>query len=121
MEAVQALFEEDLEDDAPLCGGNKSASRAQTLTSMTTAVPMINFKERELTSAERNNVQTKIKDLKMKGRLMADSALTTYFGKPAFHAYGNGNLQPGQGGLIYGDYMKTHSINPHSGDNKPER
>jgi hypothetical protein len=56
----------------------------------------------------------------MKGRLMPDSALTTYFGKPAFHSYGNGNVNPGQGGLIYGDYMKTHSINPHSGDNKPE-
>lgn len=51
---------------------------------------------------------------------MPDSALTTYFGKPAFHAYGNGNTNPGQGGLIYGDYMKTHSINPHSGDNKPD-
>lgn len=115
------MFEEGGEDDAPLCGGNKSASRAHTLTSMTTAVPVINFKERELTSAERNNVQTKIKDLKMKGRLMPDSALTTYFGKPAWHTYGNGNVDPGQGGLIYGDYMKTHNINPHSGDNKPEK
>lgn len=50
---------------------------------------------------------------------MADTALTTYFGKPAFHAYGNSNLNPAQGGLIYGDYMKTHNINPHSGDNNP--
>jgi len=29
-------------------------------------------------------------------------------------------VNPGQGGLVYGDYLKTHSINPHSGDNKPE-
>lgn len=50
---------------------------------------------------------------------MADSALTTYFGKPAFHAYGNSNVHPAQGGLIYGDYLKTHNINPHSGDNNP--
>ena len=50
---------------------------------------------------------------------MADSALTTYFGKPAFHAYGNSNIHPAQGGLIYGDYLKTHNINPHSGDNNP--
>jgi len=50
---------------------------------------------------------------------MADSALTTYFGKPAFHAYGNSNINPAQGGLIYGDYLKTHNINPHSGDNNP--
>ena len=46
--------------------------------------------------------------------------MTTYFGKPAFHAYGNGNTRPASGGLIYGQYLKTHNINPHSGDNKPE-
>ncbi len=57
----------------------------------------------------------------MKGRLLSDSALTTYFGKPAFHAYGNKNIHPAQGGLVYGDYMKTHNINPHSGDNNPAR
>ena len=51
---------------------------------------------------------------------MPDSSLTTYFGKPAFHAYGNGNTRPVSGGLIYGQYLKTHNINPHSGDNKPE-
>lgn len=51
---------------------------------------------------------------------MSDSAITTYFGKPTFHAYGNSNVQPFQGGLIYGDYMKTHNINPHSGENKPK-
>lgn len=57
----------------------------------------------------------------MKGRLLSDSAITTYFGKPSFHAYGNGNTHPAQGGLIYGDYLKSHNINPHSGDNKPDR
>lgn len=51
---------------------------------------------------------------------MPDSALTTYFGKPAWHAYGNANVNPAQGGLIYGDYMKSHNINPHSGSNKPK-
>jgi hypothetical protein len=54
------------------------------------------------------------------GRLLPNSAYTTYFGKPAFHAYGNGNTKPTYGGLNYGQYMKTHNINPHSGDNKPE-
>lgn len=57
----------------------------------------------------------------MKGRLLADSAITTYFGRPTFHAYGNANVQPAQGGLVYGDYLKTHNINPHSGDNHPDR
>ena len=59
--------------------------------------------------------------MKKKGRLLADSAITTYFGRPAWHAYGNGNVKPAQGGLMYGDYMLTHNINPHSGDNKPKK
>ena len=52
--------------------------------------------------------------------MLPNSALTTYFGKPAFHAYGNANTNPTNGGLSYGQYMKTHNINPHSGDNNPE-
>ena len=58
--------------------------------------------------------------LRLEGRLLPDSAYTTYFGKPAFHAYGNGNTNPTNGGLSYGQYMKTHNINPHSGANQPE-
>ena len=50
---------------------------------------------------------------------MSDSALTTYFGKPAFHNYGSHNVAPSSGGLVYGEYMKTHNVNPHSGPNKP--
>jgi len=74
-----------------------------------------------LTKAELQNVAMKTKELKMKGRLLSDSAITTYFGKPAFHAYGNANTHPTQGGLVYGDYLKTHNINPHSGTNEPDR
>ena len=62
-----------------------------------------------------------MKKLKLEGRLLPDSAMTTYFGKPAFHTYGNGNVRPASGGLVYGEYLKTHNINPHSGDNKPEK
>ena len=58
--------------------------------------------------------------LKLEGRLLPDSALTTYFGKPAWHAYGNGNTRPTNGGLMYGSYLKTHNINPHSGANQPD-
>jgi len=61
-----------------------------------------------------------LKDLKLSSRWLPDSALTTYFGKPAFHAYGNGNTNPTVGGGIYGQYMKTHNITPHSGGNRPE-
>jgi hypothetical protein len=58
--------------------------------------------------------------MKTTGRWMPDSAITTYFGKPVFHAYGNGNTDPIVGGTVYGDYMKTHNVNPHSGSNNPE-
>jgi hypothetical protein len=58
--------------------------------------------------------------MKTTGRWMPDSAITTYFGKPVFHAYGNGNTDPIVGGTVYGDYMKTHNVNPHSGSNRPE-
>lgn len=60
------------------------------------------------------------KELKMKGRLLPDSALTTYFGKPAFHVYGNGNINPVNAGISTGDNLKTHNINPHSGANQPK-
>jgi hypothetical protein len=49
-------------------------------------------------------------------RWLPDSAFTTYFGKPAFHAYGRGNTQPAVGGINYGDALLTHNINPESGD-----
>ena len=42
--------------------------------------------------------------------------MTTYFGKPAFFAYGNGNTHSNGPA----DYMKTHNVNPHAGGNKPE-
>jgi len=58
--------------------------------------------------------------MRLTSRWLSDSALTTYFGKPAFHAYGNANTKPTYGGGIYGGYMKTFSINPHAGGNKPE-
>jgi hypothetical protein len=60
------------------------------------------------------------KELKTKGRLLSDSALTTYFGKPAFHVYGNGNTNPVNAGISTGDHLKTHNINPHSGANQPK-
>jgi hypothetical protein len=53
-------------------------------------------------------------------RWLPNSSFKTYFGKPPFENYGRGNVNPTVGGSVYGDYMKTHNINPHAGDNKPE-
>jgi len=52
-------------------------------------------------------------------RWLPDSAFTTYFGKPAFHPYGNGNTNPSTGGVNYGHNLLTHNINAECGDHPP--
>ena len=70
-------------------------------------------KKRRIQSAQlRSHVDQKITQMKCISRWFPDSAITTLFGKPAFHAYGNGNMKPTAGGYLYGDYMKSHNINP---------
>jgi hypothetical protein len=39
--------------------------------------------------------------------------------KPPFHGYGEGNTKPVNGGVIYGDYLKTHNIKPDLLPNHP--
>ena len=74
-------------------------------------------KERQnLTAEELEIIEKKKEEIKKKGRLLADSAHTTFFGKPTFHAYGNANTHPTS--MNY--YLKTHNINPHSGTNHPK-
>lgn len=63
--------------------------------------------------------QERIKKLNQTTRWMANSSFKTYFGKPVFANYGQGNVNPTYGGLMYGDYMKTHNIAPHEGSNNP--
>lgn len=50
-------------------------------------------KEPPLT-AEEKALKKKISEINSTTRWLADSAFTTYFGKPAFHAYGKGNVKP---------------------------
>ena len=61
----------------------------------------------------------RIKKLHQTTRWLPNSAFKTYFGKPIFANYGQGNVNPAYGGLMYGDYMKTHNIAPHEGSNNP--
>ncbi|CAI2363131.1 unnamed protein product [Moneuplotes crassus] len=59
-------------------------------------------------------------DQKRKTRWKPDSHLRSEYGKPIFHPYGKANTNPTSGGIIYGDYLRTHNIHPHSGENHPE-
>ena len=52
-------------------------------------------------------------------RWLPDSSFTTYFGKPAFHSYGKGNVKPTVGGINYGQNCLTHNINAECGENPP--
>ena len=62
----------------------------------------------------------RLKKLNQTTRWLPNSAFKTYFGKPIFANYGMGNVNPAYGGLMYGDYMKTHNIAPHEGSNNPQ-
>ncbi|KRX08661.1 hypothetical protein PPERSA_07473 [Pseudocohnilembus persalinus] len=53
-------------------------------------------------------------------RWLPNTAFTTYYGKPAFENYGMGNVKPTVGGLVYGQYMLSHNVNPHRGNKEPQ-
>eukprot|EP00742_Colponemidia_sp_Colp-10_P007007 GILJ01007520.1.p1 GENE.GILJ01007520.1~~GILJ01007520.1.p1 ORF type:complete len:769 (+),score=64.69 GILJ01007520.1:41-2347(+) len=69
--------------------------------------------------AWRRRKARQLESLKANSRFMADSSFRTYYARPAFHAYGRGNLNPTWGGLFYGQYMLSHSISPQEGANNP--
>ena len=79
-------------------------------------------KKRKMTPAERKtaaDMKKRTSDFLNTTRWLPDSSFTTYFGKPAFHAYGKGNVKPTVGGINYGHNMLTHNINAECGDNPP--
>ena len=50
---------------------------------------------------------------------MPDSKFRKYFKKPCFCTYGAYNTKMENGGLIYGEYMKSHNVSPHKHGNHP--
>lgn len=79
-------------------------------------------KKRKMTANERKqaaDMKKRTSDFLNTTRWLPDSAFTTYFGKPAFHAYGKGNVNPTVGGVNYGHNLLTHNINAECGDNPP--
>ena len=55
-----------------------------------------------MTKDSKKKFEKRVNEIKSTSRWLPDSAMTTYFGKPAFHPYGNGNVKPTVGGTIYG-------------------
>jgi hypothetical protein len=62
----------------------------------------------------------RIQELHKWARWLPDSAYQSYFGKPAFHTYGKNNTKPTSGGVVYGQYLLSHNVNPEHGANKPK-
>ena len=79
-------------------------------------------KKRKMSAAERKQaaeMKKRTSEFLNTTRWLPDSAFTTYFGKPAFHSYGKGNINPTVGGVNYGHNLLTHNINAECGDNPP--
>ena len=79
-----------------------------------------NWKETVLRRSSTENRKERIHELHKWARWLPDSAYQSYFGKPAFHAYGKNNTNPTVGGVVYGQYMLTHNVNPEHGQNNPK-
>ena len=62
-------------------------------------------------TAEQRELHKKVSDFNATTRWLADSAFTTYYGKPAFHAYGKGNRNPTNSN----QNLMTHNINAVTG------
>lgn len=62
----------------------------------------------------------RIKHMEETTRWLPNSAFNTYFGKPPFENYGMKNVNPPVGGVVYGQYLLSHNVNPHKGDRQPE-
>lgn len=54
--------------------------------------------------------KARIKEFNLLSRNLPNSAFTTYFGKPAFEAYGRGSSHY---------QKKSHNVMPHRGENHP--
>ena len=78
------------------------------------------WKDTTLKRSSEANRQKRIEELHKWARWLPDSAYQSYFGKPAFHAYGKGNTKPTVGGHVYGHYLLSHNVNPEAGQNNPK-
>ena len=72
-------------------------------------------KARPMTAQERE-LYKKQQEFVATTRWLPDTAFTTYYGKPAFHAYGKSNIKP----TNPNQKMLTHNINAATGKQNSE-
>ena len=110
LEQTEAVDELDAGQSQAESARSGQTGEGQILAKVTDGVDPASKKRRE----------QRIKKLHQTTRWMANSGFTTYFGKPAFHNYGNANVKPTYGGVGYGQYLKSHNVHPHLGTSQPE-
>ena len=67
---------------------------------------------------KKKSVEKYIKDLKPYTRTLSNSAFRKFYQRPCPETYGSKNTN--SGGVCYGDFMKTHNIQPHTLDSNPK-
>jgi hypothetical protein len=72
----------------------------------------------KLSKKEREELERTEKQISI-SRWKADTHTRSLHGKPIWHSYGNKNINPAVGGVVYGQYLLSHNIHPHVGDNCP--
>lgn len=93
----------------------KPSKRQVTTARAKSAAPKPEAEEEE----RRKRQEARIKKLHQTSRWLPNSAFTTYYGKPPFCAYGQGNVNPTVGGIMYGNYLATHNVAAQEGANNP--
>lgn len=68
---------------------------------------------------ERRNDRQREKVISRTSRWLPDTTFRSYLNKPCFHNYGRTNTNSVAGGIIWGDYLLTHNINPNQKPNRP--
>lgn len=79
--------------------------------------PMID--KSKLSKEERKELERLEHEISV-SRWKPNTHLLSLHGKPIWHPYGQGNTKPAVGGVVYGQYLLTHNVNPHSGENCPQ-
>lgn len=65
-------------------------------------------------------IQGFYKKMRNESRYLSDTGFRKYFDRQVFENYGNANVHDHNDGFVYGNYLKTHNINPHTQQNLPQ-
>ena len=57
--------------------------------------------------------------MRNESRYLSDTAFRKIFSRQVFENYGNANTIDHNDGFVYGNYLKSHNINLHTGNNLP--